>query len=405
LTSFVVTFSMLLRAKNVSGMSLVEVLGATTLLMALASVAVISTKDSLKAGQRSTVQRELQSLNTALNNFKAAGGTIAPDADARKAVQAMRYGVGISDMESYAPLTEDPDWSKTVGDETYNLLYDDTQGFTYAADLLPPKKGTPQTSEGKPTGGYGFDISDKDAALAALAALATLNPEDPAYGSSLEALNAAYALGTLTEQDMLAAGLVKYGNEWMSPEAALLNLAEDARTSLEAGSSWSSLPPEMRGAFANTYPSEAVRVGGAEALNIMDQARLTPELVSGYAKVGTTWLAPSAVSQGTASKLVDSVGAPTGSGSYKVYAVTDPLAPAVHVGTLMDLPQIYQGIFIDNYYSYQQEYDTSGGNPWEGGLPWVELSKPTYRYTSTGSTVTDITSLVGSTTQIIYVKN
>jgi len=60
------------------GMSLVEVLGATAVVMTVASVVVISAKDTLTASQRSAVQRELQSLNSALNNFKAAGGVYRP---------------------------------------------------------------------------------------------------------------------------------------------------------------------------------------------------------------------------------------------------------------------------------------------------------------------------------------
>jgi Tfp pilus assembly protein PilE len=55
-----------------TALTLVEVLGAVAVTITLAALALLSAKDSIMAGQRSAVQRELQSLNSVLNNYKAA---------------------------------------------------------------------------------------------------------------------------------------------------------------------------------------------------------------------------------------------------------------------------------------------------------------------------------------------
>jgi len=59
--------------------TLTEVLVAVSITAVIATLAIISSRDSILAGQRSAVQRELQALNTALINYKAAGGSIAPE--------------------------------------------------------------------------------------------------------------------------------------------------------------------------------------------------------------------------------------------------------------------------------------------------------------------------------------
>jgi len=308
----------------------------------------------------------------------------------------------------YAPLVDDPDLTKQIGDKDYNLAYDDITGFSYVSDGEGAEfaQAGAETEAEVGVGGYPFDPSNAEEALAALAALQGMNPNGPAFGNTLEALNAAYAMGNLTDAQMQAAGLVNYNGTWMGAANARLNYAGDAADALAAGGTWGSLNQDLQRAYANVYPQDAVQLGKAAALNLMDTSVLTPQLVVGFAKVGSTWVAPTALSQGAASNLIASVGAPAGNGaSYNVYAVTDPLLPATHVGNLLDIRQTQNGIFIANYYQYSTEYDTSGGNPWEGGLPWVELSKPTFQYSAYGSTVTSIDSFVGGTAQIVYVKN
>jgi type II secretory pathway pseudopilin PulG len=336
------------------GLSLIEILGVTTVVMTVASVAVISVKDSLKAGQRSAVQRELQSLNTALNNFKAAGGVIDDGSLAENAVRKMRDGVGVSDLESFVPLTEDPDWLKEIDGETYRLDYNEKDGFTYVPDSGAGPAfsdgGRETTSLGP--GAFDFDPSNREAALAALNGLGALNSEDPNFGSGLDALNAAYAMGTLTDADMLAAGLVKYGNEWMTPGMAQANHAQDAWEALAAGGSWNTLNADQQRAYANVYPEAAVEAGKAEALNLMDTSLLTRELVQGYGNVGGQWLSPTAFgtapywhpswgsSQPTPEAYTLAVGAhfpwnmETPAPDQHIYIQLDPLGPSVYAGRL-----------------------------------------------------------------------
>lgn len=404
------------------GLSLVEILGASTVIMALASVAVVSVKDSLKAGQRSAIQRELQSLNTALTNFKSAGGVIEDGSLAEDAIKQMRYGVGVSDMERFNPLTEDPDLLKEIDGETYRLDYNEKDGFTYVPDsgqeaaFSDAGRETnslgPDLQQGLPPGGYGFDTSDRDDSLDALNGLGGINPEDPAFGNTLEGLNAAYDLGTLTDEDMLAAGLVRYNDEWMTPEMARSNLAQEALDVLSSGGLWGELNTDQQKAYVSIYPQSAVEFGGASALNLMDPSTLTPSLVSGYAKIGSTWVKPTGLSTGTASSVTPSIGDPKGSGFIFVYAVSDPLAPAVHVGTLNDIRVTYRGNYLYDYYSYTplRENLNPGGSTW--GSSWGgDLSTATYSNTSyasqpgtTMSSVTNIDSAVPGTTQIIYVR-
>lgn len=83
--------------------TLVEVLGAVAGAATLATVSVVSIQDSVKAGQRASVQRELQHLNTALQNFKSAGGVIPPDTSAEAAVTALQVGTNL-EGSNFSPL-------------------------------------------------------------------------------------------------------------------------------------------------------------------------------------------------------------------------------------------------------------------------------------------------------------
>jgi len=142
------------------------------------------------------------------------------------------------------------------------------------------------------TGGYQFDPTNPGEIASALERLASLNPEDPEYAAILQALNAAAALGGIGAGDLLTAGLVEYNGEWMSPEAAQYNYAQDAQDLLVSGTPWSGLNADQQGAYANLYPQAAVQVGGARALNVMDPSLLTRELVQGYARLAGQWTEP-----------------------------------------------------------------------------------------------------------------
>ena len=113
--------------------TLVEILGATALIATLATVSVISVKDSVAAGQRASVQRELQGLNTSLANFKSAGGVIPDNASIEDAIAALQTGVSIAGTDSnYAPLTSVPDLSMMIGGVPYEYVYDPVDGFSCA---------------------------------------------------------------------------------------------------------------------------------------------------------------------------------------------------------------------------------------------------------------------------------
>lgn len=118
------------------GLTLVEVLGATAVLVTLATISVVSIRDSVQAGQKATLQRELQQLNTALEEYKSAGGVIPEDADVAKALQLLKDGVDLAGDGSdpdYASLVTDPPLSMQVAGEPYELQFSPDDGFSYAS--------------------------------------------------------------------------------------------------------------------------------------------------------------------------------------------------------------------------------------------------------------------------------
>jgi len=87
---------------------LVEILGAVAVLATVATVSVISVKDSVQAGQKASAQKEIQNLNAALESFKSAGGVIPENATAAEAIGALQRGVDLSGSE-YVPLVSVPE--------------------------------------------------------------------------------------------------------------------------------------------------------------------------------------------------------------------------------------------------------------------------------------------------------
>jgi uncharacterized protein YjbI with pentapeptide repeats len=257
------------------GLTLTEVLGAIAISITIASLALISTKDTLLSGQRSAIQRELQTLNSALNSFKAAGGTIASGSSAMEAIRQMREGVGVSDLE-YSPLIREPDEMKKLGDQTYRLNYDDSTGFNYVPDDTQQGFFGDSGREINPqsTSTYAFDPSNPSAVAQALQALSALHPEDPAYSASLEALNAAFQLGTVTSEELMQAGLVLANGTWIRPIFDI----NDPDAALAVAQSL--------GSYRNNIDEYTARIASLNAslavLSSTDQTRLNPILVAEF---------------------------------------------------------------------------------------------------------------------------
>jgi Tfp pilus assembly protein PilE len=115
------------------GLTLVEVLGATAVLVTLATISVVSIRDSVQAGQKATLQREVQQLNTALEEYKSAGGVIPEDTAVEDVLTLLKDGVDLAGDgdKDYASLVTDPPLQMQVAGETYDLTYTPQEGFAY----------------------------------------------------------------------------------------------------------------------------------------------------------------------------------------------------------------------------------------------------------------------------------
>jgi hypothetical protein len=83
-------------------------------------MAVISVSDTVGAGQKAVMQRELQNLNTVWQNYTSLGGSIAEGADAPVAVRALMVGTDLSGV-SFQGLTLEPSYVQSMGGERFVL--------------------------------------------------------------------------------------------------------------------------------------------------------------------------------------------------------------------------------------------------------------------------------------------
>lgn len=215
--------------------TLVELLGVTALIATIATISIISIKDTVAAGQRSAVQKELQGLNTSLNNFKAAGGVILDGATVNDALAALKAGTPLGGA-AYSPLTSLPELSKTVAGAQYSLAYDPVTGFSYvpSGEVIGEVFAGAGASDGVGANGeaYPFDITDPSAVDNALAEFSGMSPTDSNYQNYIDALVAAESFGAISNEQIsgietafLDKGLTKSGSEPLfdvsSPSAAL----------------------------------------------------------------------------------------------------------------------------------------------------------------------------------------
>jgi len=319
--------------RNQKGFSLLELLGAVAVVAALATVSVVSIKDAVQAGQRAGAQKDLQNLNSALQNFRSSGGVMPPGANARGAIDMLKGGVDLSGS-NFTPLSSDPDMSREIAGETYDLNYSEEDGFTYepanGSGLMLAGAGL----ESAVPGTFPFDVNDPVAASNALEELATLDPGSDEYNSLLAGLNAANMLGTISDEAMAGAGLIKQGDQWKDSVEAFEAYAQEAQSLLAAGSTWNDLSTMQQIGYANTYSSEAVSLAGADALNLMSPGILTPELVTGYVLNTSTWVEPQVQGPVVNATTFTSSGQDWSGWTqpFPVVRVTDPLLPAEVVG-------------------------------------------------------------------------
>jgi hypothetical protein len=247
-----------------------EVLGATAVLLTVATIATISVKDTVAAGSQATMQRELQQLNTALNNFEAAGGVMPAEADAdiEAALLALKEGVDLAgDSGEYASLVTDPNLAVALEGETYNLDYTPGEGFAYV-----PASGTgdPITGGGvlgAASGTYPFDVTDPAKVREAVQYFRGLDPADPLRQEYVNAFNVVRNLGTIPEndietlrRDLAEADVYEINNTWAIPEPTnTQNLLVDReweemiKRMYLSMSQWRYANPETRDAALDTF--------------------------------------------------------------------------------------------------------------------------------------------------------
>jgi uncharacterized protein YjbI with pentapeptide repeats/type II secretory pathway pseudopilin PulG len=226
---------MKLTQKTVEAFTLVEVLGATAVLATLATLSIVSIKDTVQAGQKASAQREIQNLNATLENFKSAGGVIPEDATASVAIDALQSGVDMAGSE-YAPLASVPEEEIQIAGEAYSLDYNPEDGFSYVKDGggdLIGGSGSSLVGAGSSGAGSGYvpgvtPVTPENV-NAALAALASSTPGTPEYDAILADLAVALASGDLSAEataavtaSALSEGLTYDGALGWNPDASYL---------------------------------------------------------------------------------------------------------------------------------------------------------------------------------------
>ena len=259
-----------------SGATLGSVLGTSVVVFAVILLGWVALREGLVASQRTQLQGVLNDLNGAWAACRGAGVSISPS---------------ISPQEAVRVIGETAASQFSVGDDTYDLTYHETVGFGYV-----PRSGRGYAFG--PSGMYAV-AGKKEEAVGMTTAVAkkilkdfSMSRDLKNYSSLLEDINAAYNDSLLGAEDMMSAGLVMYGGLWMPPRDAERGRALDAGALLSGGASWLSVPEDLRRAYANVFPHNAVRVGGSEAIALISPSILSGDMVKGYAYIGGVWEIP-----------------------------------------------------------------------------------------------------------------
>jgi len=210
-----------------SGLTMPEVLGASAVILTVATIATLSVKDTVQASSQAAMQRELQQLNTALNNYDAVGGVIPGTADTnvQDAIDALKGGVGLTGSGGFTPLVDDPSLAVSLDGEAYNLDYNPEGGFSYVPASGKGDAVTDGGGVGAIPGTFPFDVTDPGKVAEALTHFTGLDRSDPARQTYIEGFNAARGLNVLSEEQqkdttdkLFSAGVYDIGGEvWAQP--------------------------------------------------------------------------------------------------------------------------------------------------------------------------------------------
>jgi len=120
---------------------------------------------------------------------------------------------------------------------------------------------------------------------------------DPSQYSPL--IQDALERGDITQDDLNNWGIRPYNGLYLPQTQVTQIIANDAELILDNGGDWGDLNPEQQEALIQTNPTAAVAAGGAQVINQLNPETLTPELVQGHVKVGSTWTTPTISSGNT----------------------------------------------------------------------------------------------------------
>jgi len=119
-------------------------------------------------------------------------------------------------------------------------------------------------------------------------------------------------------------GLTYTNGSWVDPTSLVTPNpyqadADAAASLLAGGGTWATLSSAQKEAYANVYPTNAVALAGAGALNLMNPSILTPSIVYGYGNVGGTWTNPITPVSGGVSYIAPSMYGAQSSGTNDSY--------------------------------------------------------------------------------------
>ena len=114
---------------NTKGFTLVELLGVVAIIAVLATVSITSISGAIQGGREASAKRQIQTLNSAYQNFLAAGG-VKP-ANKAAAYTALQGNVQLTPSTAVGPflLTAPDDNVKSSSGANVPVTFDNLTGF------------------------------------------------------------------------------------------------------------------------------------------------------------------------------------------------------------------------------------------------------------------------------------